>query len=102
MNVEYAPQAEVDVAIAAEELTLRLGGSLARTFLARLDATAKKVATMPLAFALVEPPLPNHPGLRIVPVTRFAARLILYTPTDAGILVVRVLRAAGDWQSALG
>ena len=41
MKIDYAPRAEVDVAITAEALTLHGGGNLARTFLARLDATAK-------------------------------------------------------------
>ena len=32
---------------------------------------------------------------------KFTARLIFYTPTDTGILVVRVLMASSDWQSIL-
>ena len=102
MNVDYAPAAVADIDWAVDELEADCGAHVANWFLLRLDATAKKVATMPLAFPLVEPPPSNHPGLRVVPVTRFTARLIFYTPTDTGILVVRVLRAAGDWQAALG
>ncbi len=102
MNVDYAPAATADIDWAADELEADCGTRVANLFLARLDATAKKVAAMPLAFPLVDPPAPNCPGLRVVPVTRFTARLIIYTPTDTGILVVRVLRAAGDWLAALG
>ena len=101
MNVDYAPAATADIDWAANELEADCGTRVANLFLARLDATAKKVATMPVTFPLVEPPPPNHPGLRVVPVTRFTARLIFYTPTDTGILVVRVLRAASDWHATL-
>lgn len=101
MNVEYTPQAEADIAIAAEELTLRFGGGLARTFLTRLDSTAKNVAAMPLAFPLVDPPIVLRPDLQVAPVTKYTARLIVYIPTDTGIRVVRVLRAASDWHATL-
>lgn len=99
MNVDYAPAATADIDLAADELEVQCGTHVANLFLTRLDATAKKVAAMPLAFPLVDPPAPNHPGLRVVPVTRFTARLIFYTPTDTGILVVRVLLASSDWQA---
>ncbi len=75
--------------------------SLAVTFRDRLAGTLRTVAVMPLAFSPVDPPLARYPGLRVVPVKKFTARLVFYTPTDTGILVVRVLLASSDWQAIL-
>jgi len=101
MRIEYTANAEVDIEVATDQLVDDCGAHVATLFRTRLQATLRKLATMPLAFPLVDPPPTNHPGLRVVPVTKFAARLIFYTPTDAGILVVRVSRAAGDWRATL-
>ena len=101
MKVVRAAAATADIDWAAEELAVECGAHVANLFLTRLDATAKFVATMPLAFSLVDPPLARHPGLRVVPVKRFTARLIFYTPTATGILVVRVLVASSDLQAIL-
>lgn len=102
MSVDYAPEARDDIDDAAAEIARRYGGRVANAFLTRLEATAARVDLMPLAYSLVDPPLPNHPGLRVVPVTRFESRLIFYTPIVTGILVVRVLLAASDWQAIVG
>ena len=102
MRVDYAAEAREDIDDAAIDIALRHGGRAANAFLTRLQATAARVELMPLAYSLVDPPLANHPGLRVVPVARFEARLIFYTPTATGILVVRVLLAASDWSATLG
>jgi plasmid stabilization system protein ParE len=102
MSIDFSPDAEVDVETAVDELVDRYGPSLAVAFRTRLQRTLTRVATMPLVYSLVDPPLPNHPGLRVVPIARFESRLIFYTPTATGILAVRVLLAASDWQATLG
>jgi len=101
MSIDFSPHAELDVENAVDELTDGYGPALALAFRARLTATVNKIAAMPLAFSLVEPPPPNYPGLHVLPITRFTARLIVYTPTDTGILIVRILRAACDWHATL-
>jgi plasmid stabilization system protein ParE len=102
MSVDYTPEARDDIDDAAADLAGRYGGRVANAFLTRLEATAARVDLMPLAYSLVDPPLPNHPGLRVVPVAKFESRLIFFTPVVTGILVVRVLLAASDWQTVLG
>lgn len=102
MSVDYAAEARDDIDDAAFDIARRHGGGVANAFLIRLAATAARVELMPLAYSQVDPPLPNHPGLRVVPVAKFESRLIFYTPTATGILVVRVLLAASDWQATLG
>jgi plasmid stabilization system protein ParE len=102
MSIEYTADAAVDIETAVDELVDRYGPSPAVAFQTRLDSTLTRLEAMPLAYSLVDPPLVNHPGLRVMPVAKFESRLIFYTPTPTGILVVRVLPAASDWQAALG
>ncbi len=102
MSIEYTADAGADIETAVDELIDRYGPSPAVAFQTRLDSTLARVELMPLAYSLVDPPLANHPGLRVVPVARFESRLIFYTPTATGILVVRVLPAASDWSATLG
>lgn len=61
-----------------------------------------KLERSPLSYAPHEPPFPNHPGLRIVPIKRFEARLICYVPTGDGIRVVRVVHAGRNLGSVFG
>lgn len=101
MSVERTDAAIADIDLAAEELAVECGVHVANLFLLRVEATVNRIASMPLAFPLVDPPVARCPDLRVVPVMKFAARLVIYTPTDTGILVVRVLRAASDWHATL-
>lgn len=102
MSVDYAAEARDDIDDAAVEIARRHGVGVANAFFTRLASTAARVELMPLAYSLVDPPLANHPGLRVVPVAKFESRLIFYTPTATGILVIRVLLAASDWSATLG
>ena len=56
MSVEFSPHAEVDVENAVDELTDDYGPALAITFRLRLTATVNQLASMPLAFSLVDQP----------------------------------------------
>ena len=61
-----------------------------------------RLAADPESVALVDPVIDELPGLRVVPVDKFKARLVFYQATDAGILVNHVLHAASDWLTTLG
>jgi len=102
LSIEYTIDAESDIDFAIDELVDGYGVSLASAFRIRLEAMLEKIASMPYGFSLVDPPFPRYPGLRVVAIKKFAARLIFYTPTETGILVVRVLLASSDWASAMG
>ena len=102
MAIGFTPSARADIFLAARQLRERFGEKTAASFRSRLDATLAQLERSPLAVALVDSPPDGYPELRVVPVKRFKGRLVFYTPTADGILVVRVLLAASDWQSALG
>jgi toxin ParE1/3/4 len=48
-----------------------------------------------------DPPVPNLPGVRFWPVTRFHNYLIIYRPLLDGVEIVRVLHGARDLRRAL-
>jgi len=99
--IDFTPAARRDILLAARQLRERFGEKSAASFRTRLDTTLARLEAAPLSVAVLDAPPDGYPELRVAPVNRFAARLVFFTPTDTGILVVRVMLAASDWMSEL-
>lgn len=102
MSIDILPAAKVDLDDAAEDIGAAIGERVARLFQQRLGDTLRRLERFPLSVAPHEPPFPRYPGLRIVPVKRFEARLICYVPIADGIRVVRVLHSSRDLGAIFG
>lgn len=101
MAIDFTPAARRDILLAARQLRERFGEKTAASFRIRFDATLARLERSPLSVAVLDLPPEGYPELRVAPVNRFDARLVFYTPTDTGILVVRVMLAASDWMTEL-
>lgn len=99
--IEFTPTARRDILLAARQLRERFGEKTAASFRIRLESTLARLEGSPLSVAVLDFPPEGYPELRVAPVNRFDGRLVFYTPTDTGILVVRVMMAASDWMTEL-
>jgi plasmid stabilization system protein ParE len=102
VSIEFTPLGAADVRIASHELARDLGVRVAVTFQRRLRDTLAGLETFPLSGSPVDPPYPNHPGLRFRPVRRFESRLVFYVPTPTGILLMRVVYSGRDLDAVFG
>ena len=97
MSIDFTAAARIEVFLAARDLKESHGERTANAFRRRLQTTLDRLATAPESVALVDPAIDDLPGLRVVPVDKFKARLVFYQATDTGIRVIHVLHAASDW-----
>jgi len=102
VSVEIPPRAQADIDIESEDLGQRYGQPTAERFQDQLARLLSRLDALPTSAAEVDPPYPNHPGLRVAQVPRFPHQLVYYVPTPAGIRVVRVLHSSRDIDAIFG
>lgn len=93
MSIDFTPHALYDIDNAAEYLETHRVGSGGR-FRAELAQVLSRLERFPESAELLDPPSPNHPGLRVAGLVRFYRYAVYYRPTADGILVVRVLHTS--------
>lgn len=102
MSIVFSDRAEVDAAYLAGEIRDESGVAAADRFAARLRQTAGLLERLPHMGEAIDPPFPRHPGLRVFPIRKQPHHLVFYTPTDTGILIVRVLHASRNIPAIFG
>jgi plasmid stabilization system protein ParE len=102
VSVEISPRARADIDLEAEDLGLRYGQRTADRFIDGLHQLLSRLDGMPASAVEVDPPYPNHPGLRVAQVQGFPTQTVYYVPITTGIRVVRVLHTSRDTDAIFG